>query len=121
MGGLRAPFPFDLEWAVWYNSYMANRDPHAGPVVFKLPTLDPKVIPVIHRRYPDFVGKVFDAHYQVSYFGHGYADVVKVDGLWKGIVYFPGGKYRCTAGSHKKHKDAMAVATDLLLRYKVPA
>lgn len=102
-----------------YNYSMANRDPNAGPVTHKLPTLDPKVIPVIHRRYPDFKGKDYDAHYQVSYFGHGYADVVRINGEWRTLVYYPGGKYRCSGGVHKKHRDAIASVSNLLCKHKV--
>lgn len=98
---------------------MTNRDPHTGPVVYKLPTLDPKVVPVIHRRYPEFKGTDFDAHYQVSYFGHGYADVVRINGQWRTLVYYPGGKYRCTGGIHKRHKDALEAVSTLLMKCKV--
>lgn len=98
---------------------MANRNPENGPVVYKLTTIDPKVIPVIHRRYPDFVAQKYDAHYQVSYFGHGYADVVRVDGLWRTLVYYPGGRYRCTGGIHKKHRDAISAVSELLTKYRM--
>lgn len=98
---------------------MANRDPHTAPVVYKLPTLDPKVVPVIKRRYPDFDGKIYDSYTQVSFIGHGFADVVKVDGFWHTIVYYPGGKFRCTAGTHKKYKDAVAIVSNLLIKHKV--
>lgn len=100
---------------------MTNRDPNLGCVVYKLPTLDPKVIPVIKRRYPDFVGPNFDAHYQVSFFGHGYADVVRTDGQWRTLVYYPGGKYRCSGGIHKKHKDAISAVSKLIEGYKTTA
>lgn len=100
---------------------MANRDITLGPVVRKLKTLDPKVVPVILRRYPDFKGKVYDSHSQVSFMGHGFADVVKIDGEWRTVVYKPGGAYRCTGGVHKKYKDAIDNASRLLSSYKVAA
>lgn len=100
---------------------MANRDTTSGPVVFKLPTLDPKVVRVIHQRFPNFIEKNYDAHYQVSYSGHGYADVFRVDGQWCAVVYKPGGKYRCTGGVHKKYKDAIEAVSNLLKSAKVAA
>lgn len=100
---------------------MANRDITSGPVVRKMATLDPKVIPVILRRYPDFKGKCYESHSQVSYMGHGFADVVKVDGAWRTVVYHPGGRYRCVGGVHKKYKDAIENASRLLTSYKVAA
>lgn len=100
---------------------MANRNPELGPVTYKLPTLDPKVVPVIKRRYPSFTAEAFDSHYQVSYFGHGYGDIVRVDGQWRTLVYYPGGKYRCTGGVHKKYKDAISAVSELLVKYEVAA